>query len=112
MRVPRTLRRGKLYWGRRPHPAFYRGRRVHAAYYRTIIPRRPGSLLKSGFRDRFGSRLLSELGVCFVTVPASLNPVGTWTFGGLYDHQVPYVEPMWVKWARKAEGKQDESKVP
>jgi len=101
MRVPGSLKRDKLQRGRRPHPAYYRGRRVHVAYYRRYIPRRSTPLgVASGWQDRFGSTLDKVSRNC-VTEFVTLDPMGTW--GGLYDYQVPYMPPMWVKWARKWE---------
>ena len=41
----------------------------------------------------------------------TLDPAGTWTWGGLYDYQVPYVRPMWVKWARKWEDRVESEPV-
>ena len=104
MRAPGGLRRGKLVRERRPHPAYYRGRRVHVAYYRKYVVLRLSPLGKAaGWQDRFGSRLQANVGNMSVCTFNTLDPLGTWTWGGLYDYQVPYVRPMWVKWARKWE---------
>lgn len=104
MRVPGGLRRGRLVRGRRPHPAYYHGRRVHVAYYCKYIVLRPGPDGKAaGWQDRFGSMLQASVGKMSVCTFSTLDPLGTWTWGGLYDYQVPYVKPMWVKWARKWE---------
>ena len=99
MRVPGGIRRGKLVRDRRPHPAYYCGRRVHSACYRTY----PTPYGTFGWQDRFGStlwRTVNSRGVC---TWSQLDPLGTWTWGGLYDYQVPYIRPMWVKWTYKAE---------
>lgn len=105
MRVPGGIRRGKLVRGRRPHPAYYRGRRVHVAYYRQYIALRLTPYGKaSTWQDRFGSMLPANVGQMSVrTFGGNLDPLGMWTWGGLYDYQVPYVRPMWTKWARKWE---------
>ena len=104
MRVPGGLRRGKVVRGRRPHPAYYRGRRVHVAYYRSYIALRLTPNGKaSAWQDRFGSMLPANVGQMSVSTYNDIDPQGTWTWGGLYDYQVPYVRPMWTKWAYKWE---------
>ncbi len=103
MRVPGGLRRGKVLRGRRPHPAYYHGRRVHPAYYRKMIVRRPSPWGKVVWEERFPSNLHTTVSQWSVAVYSTLDPVGTWTWGGLYKYQVPYVRPMWVKWARQWE---------
>ena len=103
MRVPGGLRGGKLVWGRRPHPAFYHGRRVHAAYYRKFIARRPTPYGKLVWSERYPANLHTTVGWWSVCTWEGLDPLGTWTWGGLYEYQVPCVEAMWNKWARKRE---------
>lgn len=103
MRILGGLRRGKLAWGRRPHPAYYHGRRVHSTYFRKIIARRPTPYGKLVWSERYPSNLHTTVGQWSVSTFEALDPLGTWTWGGLYDYQVPYVEAMWIKWVRKQE---------
>jgi len=99
VRVPGGLRRGKLAWGRRPHPAFYHGRRVHVAYYRKLIARRLMPYGKLVWSECYPANLHTIVGKW----SEWLDPLGTWTWGGLYEYQVPYAEAMWNKWVRKRE---------